>query len=321
MLKTSALAFTLILSTSALASVCPGPSSAPALSPEEARDFLTKNRIKAVSSISPRHLQNFYAEFMLFPESLQEEMLAMEADIHILEGTGVTEDPSWDKTHTVAAGRSWSHTPGSGGFPYLRQVQKKHIGSLERYNQILLKNCERTPGCNRSTLPLEEIPNLNYVPTRIVVNQLYNYTNPVGGHGSVNLYLHEHAHSLDSLYADHDISSSPAFKNLFKNEENVRYLRKACSSHCGTGTNVAPIEAFAELFATYHACQSARETMEAEAPEIANFFADLVSVKEFKIKENRKQGLDLIPEEKKSSTPVRRPRRGLLKVLGDIFNR
>ena len=46
------------------------------------------------------------------------------------------------------------------------------------------------------------------IPTRIVVNSLnHNY-------GSADLVLHEHAHTLDSLYGRHGISNSGTWHNL-----------------------------------------------------------------------------------------------------------
>ncbi len=261
MKKQLALGFSsLLLTTTLMAGVCPRTESFREISQGEVVDFLKDNRIVMVNSVDREHLLNFYQEFQKFPESLMQEMLVMKADIHILQGTGVTEDPTWEKIHVVSGsgGRGWDIVPGSGGFPYYKMAGGHSI------------------------------------PTRIVVNQLYNTTSDIGGHGSENLFLHEHGHSLDSLYDDHDISKTPKFRKLFS-EENLPYLKSICPTHCFTAEGINYIEAFAETFTHFNACDSSRMNMEREAPAIADFFAALDSVKEYKIRESHTKGLNLIP--------------------------
>lgn len=256
----------MLLTTSLLAGVCPGNGSAPFLSTGEIEDFLRDKRIVMVNSIDRQHVENFYMEFQKFPEALMNEMLTMKADIHILQGTGVTEDPTWNKDdiYSGSGGRGWDIVPGSGGFPYYKMALEKNGAAGKS------------------------------VPTRIVVNQLYNTSNPIGGHGSENLFLHEHGHSLDSLYAAHDVSSSPAFQEIFT-EEDTQYLRLICPTHCFTADGINYVEAFAEAFTHFTACDTSRRQMEYRAPRMAGFFADLTTVKDFKIRENRTKGLELIP--------------------------
>lgn len=104
------------------------------------------------------------------------------------------------------------------------------------------------------------------VPTRIAVNHLYDK------HGSLNLVLHEHAHTLDSLYGDHALSSSPTWTNLIASAPRAtEFLNVLCANqYC---TPEKPIEAFAELFTYYYACESSRSHMEEIVPEIAEFFS------------------------------------------------
>jgi hypothetical protein len=307
-LKTSLLFGQLFLTGSILAGVCPQMGEHPDLSNGEIEDFIKENRIVLVNKVDREHILNFHHELQKFPEALMKEMLTMQADIHILQGTGVSEDPTWDKqdVQSGSGGRGWDIVPGSGGYPYYKMaVQKSGVTDLKS------------------------------IPTRIVVNQLYNKSNPIGGHGSENLFLHEHGHSLDSLYAAHDVSSSSTFQNIFS-KENVSYLRSICPTHCFNGDEINFVEAFAESFTHYSACDLSRQKMEVDAPKIAEFFAGLTTVKEFKIKENRRQGLELIPRVSTSgngpsekipgrsegSTPRKKKRLGrfLKDLIDDIFD-
>lgn len=107
-------------------------------------------------------------------------------------------------------------------------------------------------------------------PTRIVVNRFNE------GHGSINLFLHEHAHTLDYTYKIKGVSNSPLWRDLIARNENVStYLRK-CGRYCNENEN----ERFAELFALYHHSPESRQEMEEAIPEIANFFKTFTSIKE-----------------------------------------
>jgi len=111
------------------------------------------------------------------------------------------------------------------------------------------------------------------VPTRIAVNHLYD------NHGSLNLVLHEHAHTLDSLYGDHALSSSPAWTNLMAGTPRAtEFLNVLCTDQYCTPDK--PIEAFAELFTYYYACESSRSHMEEIVPEIAEFFSRFNSARD-----------------------------------------
>lgn len=149
--------------------------------------------------------------------------------VHLIEGFGVSEDPTWTNQNSTKDGRGWNSVPGAGGAPYAR------------------------------------------MPTRIVVNRLYE------GHGSTNLVLHEHAHSLDSTYTSHGVSSSQLWKNLMReNPEVNNFLDRKCGDYCNTDER----ERFAELFAIYHDCGGGKAAMVREIPRIAEFFRTFKSVKE-----------------------------------------
>ncbi len=155
-----------------------------------------------------------------------QEMLSRGATITLIEGFGVTEDPTFRGTSTFD-GRPWSEVPGSGGNPSARQ------------------------------------------PTRIVVNRLDD-------RGSVNLFLHEHAHALNSLYRTKGLTNSRAWKQLIARNPGAKdLLHEVCGSYCLTNDD----ETFAELFAIYHSGGS--QMMERRSPEMAEFFRNLRSVREF----------------------------------------
>ena len=106
-----------------------------------------------------------------------------------------------------------------------------------------------------------------YYPTRIVANRLYE------GHGSANLVLHEHAHTLDSLKAPFEISQSAAWKELLaRNPSFIRILDKACGKYCTEQFS----EGFAEAVAIYHSCGKNRLRVETEAPEVAKYLEGLL---------------------------------------------
>lgn len=138
-------------------------------------------------------------------------------------------------------------------------------------------------------------------PTRVVVNHLYD------NHGSANLVLHEHAHTLDMLYETNVISSSKTWSNLLaENPESRTFLMEICGSYCANNLD----EGFAELFAYYYACDESRVELEEEVPAVAKFFAELNSVNAFKnadsgekIADNRSVGSQTSKPKKENSAP------------------
>lgn len=116
-----------------------------------------------------------------------------------------------------------------------------------------------------------EVSQHHNIPTRIVVNSLYH------NHGSSDLLLHEHAHTLDSLYSRHGVSESPAWTNIMSAAPSHMEM---ASLLCGTYCSENPEEAFAELFAYYFSCDATKKHMEEKAPKLADFFKNLTSVRD-----------------------------------------
>lgn len=193
----------------------------------EMEEFVRKYKIKLIpENMNPQLVRSFSQEIRLFPAPLMKEMLAKGAKITLIEGWGVTEDPTFGGS-TTFDGRSWQEVPGAGGNPSAR------------------------------------------MPTRIVVNRL-------GYEGSANLFLHEHAHALNSLYRSQGLTKSKKWKDLIgRNPEARRILYDTCGSYCLSNDD----ETFAELFAIYHA--GGRRMMERRSPEMAEFFRTLTSVRAF----------------------------------------
>ena len=192
------------------------------------RLFKEHNIVMVTKDIDEHHLNEFIGQLRKFPVVLMKEMLKKGARIHLLEGTGVTEDPTWGGGKNTFDGRGWDHVPGAGG----------------------------SPSAHR--------------PTRIVVNRLYE------GHGSVNLFLHEHGHALDSTYKTDGVSSSKEWRDVLRKSPNAeRFLEKICIQHyC-----LVPREGFSELFARYHESLLMRREIEKELPLVARFFQNFTSIK------------------------------------------
>ena len=111
-----------------------------------------------------------------------------------------------------------------------------------------------------------------------MINNLYNRTfDSNQSHGSSNLFLHEHAHSLDSLYGQFAISRSKTFRDLLALPSVVRYMNRILGSY----ERLQPKEAFGELFAYYHSCAGASADVQSQAPEIADFFNNLTNVRAY----------------------------------------
>ena len=193
--------------------------------------FEKQNIFVTNSQTKPEDIQLFLREFQKFPQALHKEMMRAGARIHLINGEGVDDDPSWpqDQNNTFD-GRSWSGVPGAGGFP-----------------------------------PYGE-------PTRIVVNHLNQR------HGSSNLFLHEHAHTLDSTYSNFAISSSHTWKKLMEDNPAVdEFMNKKCPERYCVDNET---ERFAELFALYYHSPETRQEMETVIPKIAKFFKNLRSAED-----------------------------------------
>lgn len=110
-----------------------------------------------------------------------------------------------------------------------------------------------------------EVPGSGGNPTRIVVNRLYD------GHGSVNLVLHERAHTLDQLLGYP--SSQARWRELMSSSATLQFIGADCGEYCSN----QPREAFAELFAIYYSCPARQAAMRGQLPSVAAYFRSLES--------------------------------------------
>lgn len=187
--------------------------------------YLKANRIVLKTKIDPEFQAQFLNEYMKFPKALRNKLIAAGAVINLIQGNGVSEDPTWGSDGSTFDGRAWAKVPGSGGVPWLRSK----------------------------------------APTRIVPNHLYDQ------HGSINLFLHEHGHSLDSINENQQISKSAEWILISNHADTKKFLKVICGSYCTDNIN----EGFAELFAYYHACSLTQKDVERYLPEVVTFFEDL----------------------------------------------
>jgi hypothetical protein len=230
---------------------------------DELQSYLKSNSIRIVSPhIDPQFVEQFIFEFNKFPESLKRELIRAGAKINLIQGDGVVDDPTWDEQYkTTFDGRDFSKIPGTGGFPYVTPV----------------------------------------VPTRLVVNNLYDY------HGSTNLVLHEHGHTLDSIYSHNSVSDSKTWKGLINNAKVTAFIKLICGSYCTENRN----EGFAEMFTYYHACEASRQHMAQEIPEVADFFKNLTTVRAM-LQAERSQNTERKNEESKVEINRRNGDRGVI---------
>lgn len=108
------------------------------------------------------------------------------------------------------------------------------------------------------------------VPTRIVLNKLYE------GHGASHLFLHEHGHTLNTRFgADKPLHNSREFQALKREPKWNAFMNQLCTGgYCVNDSE----EAFAELFAYYHACDASQEHLKKHMPQVAEYFRNLTSV-------------------------------------------
>ena len=249
----------------------------------EYQSLLDENKIKMVSDgITSKELDEFFFEYNKFPLDLRTEMINNFATIHLIKGHSVMEDPTWDANNTTTFdNRTWSEIVGAGGMPYANLEPLRYFNKMVEY-------CN-SPRVNCATKPV--LPDINK-PARIVVNRIYNevdeemtakmksFNNQTyykNTSGSVSVILHEHAHTLDNLYAYKGVSASQEWIDLTHTAEAREYMSVVCKDkgYCLNNDN----EAFAELFAYYHACQKSNSHMERNAPALAAFFHGLREIK------------------------------------------
>lgn len=110
----------------------------------------------------------------------------------------------------------------------------------------------------------DDVPGAGNEHTHIAVNHLFDH------HGSVNLILHERAHTLDILglpgHRNH-FSTDPAWTNIIKTDGDfMMVMAKVCGDYCLDNPN----EAFAESFAMYFACPASRDYLK-DAPRVMEY--------------------------------------------------
>ncbi len=192
-------------------------------------DWLSANGVnKDFLEINERNLVPFALELVKFPSSLRSEVVARGGQIQLLEGSGVSEDPTWrQELRNTLDGRSWSLVPGAGGFPYL------------------------------------------HLPMRIVVNRIYD------NNGSINMVLHEYAHTLDSTVRHRAISTSVNWSRIWVQNQNFIL---AMRHHCGAYCTDIPEEGFAETLALFYSCKTNQDYISRQFPQIAAFILQLERV-------------------------------------------
>lgn len=225
----------------------PAQVPSPSRSLNELTPILEANNVEILSgnTVQSGNVESFLAEYNKMPESLRNEMITRGAGIRIMEGSGIGIDSSMTATRTT------EDLDGDGEGDRDWMFVPGGGGFVNRHHNI---------------------------PTRLAINHLYS-THGNHGHGATNLVLHEHAHTLDSIYGDHSLSSSEPFRRLLRETpRGAEFLNMLCTG--GYCSPSQPIEAFAELFAYYHNCELTRTHMEQVAPEFANFFRNLSSARD-----------------------------------------
>ncbi|MEW8987528.1 MAG: toxin, partial [Bacillus sp. (in: firmicutes)] len=87
------------------------------------------------------------------------------------------------------------------------------------------------------------------------------------GHGSINLELHELAHSIDRYVYD-EMRSNPVFLDIWNQEKNKLFPGKSYYLSF-------PEEYFAETFAMYYLGESSKQLLKKKAPKTFTFFESL----------------------------------------------
>lgn len=80
------------------------------------QQFFDQNKIIPKTALSLNFVEQFKNEFEKFPATLHQELVRAGNKIHIMEGDGVTVDPTWDSHDQFTFdGRPWKDVPGGGG--------------------------------------------------------------------------------------------------------------------------------------------------------------------------------------------------------------
>ncbi|MES2528999.1 MAG: hypothetical protein V4598_18075 [Bdellovibrionota bacterium] len=204
--------------------------------------ILAQNNVRVViGTPQPQHIQRFLEDFNKFPQSLRNEMFQRGSRINLIVGQGVSQDPSWAEEAARGNGTGWTETTDGRAWSTVMGSG----GYLGR---------PRTP-------------------TRIVVNRTYTEA------GSTNTFLHEYAHTMDRMYGEFSITRSPIYQQAMSRDARSReFIQAICGDYCNNPQH--PEEAFAELFAYYHACPATNTQMKEVLPNLSQLFESITTVRE-----------------------------------------
>lgn len=211
---------------------------------EDMTTYLRTNNISIVSGTVTdiRHLQRFVDDFEKFPPAVREEMKRKGSEIRLIVGNGVSEDPSW------ARESARSNRPGDFNITHDGR-DWSNVGGAGGFLGI------------------------PKTPTRLVINKNYESALP-------SVLLHEYAHTMDRMYGEYAISRSRIWQNTLASEPRARdFLSSLCAdNYCNDPAHGE--EAFAELFANYHACPETKANLETYMPKVARFFERMTNVRD-----------------------------------------
>lgn len=89
-----------------------------ALSPEKAKYLKDNGIILVTQPMEERYIDEFLLSYQKFPTDLAQELIKLGRKIHLIQGHGVSDDPTWDDDLQTFDGRDWSTVPGAGGKPF-----------------------------------------------------------------------------------------------------------------------------------------------------------------------------------------------------------
>lgn len=187
------------------------------------------------NSVKPENIEKFLYEFNKFPLPLLQEMISRKARVRIMESSGVGIDKELIELND--------------------ESDPRQKGDHRQWINI--------PGAGGL------VDDYFNIPTRIAINHLYQ------NHSATNLVLHEHAHTMDSLYGENAISNSTTWRSLVSSNPKINpFTIGICGKYCLEREE----ERFAELFAYYHNCKATKDHLEKELPVVAHFFKNMTSV-------------------------------------------
>lgn len=93
--------------------------------------FMKQENIVKVTAVKDSNWGKFIKEYLKIPKQIRKYMLEGGSKIHIMEGEGVTVDPSWSPiNHNTHDNRDWDQVPGSGGQPFYGQPTRIVVNKM-----------------------------------------------------------------------------------------------------------------------------------------------------------------------------------------------